>query len=90
MPREIARKVIAAFGQPFAAAAEVEDLRPSERKIMELLAHGLTNKEIANRLGLGAGTVRWHLENIYGKLQVSSRTEAVIRFHSANSAASDV
>ena len=90
MPREIARKVIAAFRQPFAAAAEVEDLRPSERKIMELLAHGLTNKEIANRLGLSAGTVRWHLENIYGKLQVSSRTEAVIRFHSANSAASDV
>jgi DNA-binding NarL/FixJ family response regulator len=82
MPREIARKVIAAFRQPIKAAAEVEDLRPSEKKILELLAHGLANKEIANRLGLSASTVRWHLENIYGKLRVGSRTEAVLKFHS--------
>ena len=82
MPREIARKVIAAFRQPITTAAEVEDLRPSEKKILELLALGLANKEIANRLGLSASTVRWHLENIYGKLHVSSRTEAVLKFHS--------
>jgi DNA-binding NarL/FixJ family response regulator len=82
MPREIARKVIAAFRQPIKVAAEVEDLRPSEKKILELLAHGLANKEIANRLGLSASTVRWHLENIYGKLRVGSRTEAVLKFHS--------
>lgn len=82
MPREIARKVIAAFQQPIKASAEVEELRPSEKKILELLAHGLANKEIASRLGLSASTVRWHLENIYGKLHVSSRTEAVLKFHS--------
>ena len=83
MPREIARKVIAAFRQPITAAEEVEDLRPSEKKILELLAHGLPNKEIANRLGLSASTVRWHLENIYSKLHVNSRTEAVLKFHSS-------
>ena len=82
MPREIARKVIASFQQSQQTAAEVEDLRPSERKILELLAVGLSNKEIANRLGLSPGTVRWHLENIYGKLHVHSRTEAVLKFRS--------
>ena len=82
MPREIARKVIASFQQPLKVAAEVEELRPSERKILELLALGLANKEIASRLGLSAGTVRWHLENIYSKLRVHSRTEALIKFRS--------
>ena len=85
MPREIARKVIAAFQQPITTAAEIEDLRPSEKKIIELLVLGLPNKEIANRLGLGTRTVRWHLENIYNKLHVSSRTEAVLKFHSTKS-----
>ena len=82
MPREIARKVIASFQQPPAVAAGVDELRPSERKILELLATGLPNKEIADRLGLSPGTVRWHLENIYSKLRVHSRTEAVLKFRS--------
>ena len=86
MPREIARKVIASFQQPHAVAAGVDELRPSELKILELLAMGLANKEIADRLGLSPGTVRWHLENIYGKLHVHSRTEAVLKFRSPNSA----
>jgi DNA-binding NarL/FixJ family response regulator len=82
MPREIARKVIASFQQPNPVAAGIDELRPSERKILELLAIGLANKEIADRLGLSPGTVRWHLENIYGKLHVHSRTEAVLKFRS--------
>jgi DNA-binding NarL/FixJ family response regulator len=82
MPREIARKVIASFQQPPTVAAGVDELRPSERKILELLATGLPNKEIADRLNLSPGTVRWHLENIYGKLRVHSRTEAVVKFRS--------
>lgn len=87
MPREIARKVIAAFQQPAATSAQLEDLRPSEMKILELLAHGLSNKEIANRLGLSVSTVRWHLENIYSKLHVSSRTEAALKFQSTKGSA---
>ena len=85
MSREIARKVIAAFRQPANSSTEVDELRPSEKKILELLALGLANKEIANRLGLSASTVRWHLENIYSKLRVNTRTEAVLKFHSATS-----
>jgi DNA-binding NarL/FixJ family response regulator len=86
MPREIARKVIASFQPPHPVAAGVDELRPSEVKILELLAMGLANKEIADRLGLSPGTVRWHLENIYGKLHVHSRTEAVLKFRTTKSA----
>jgi DNA-binding CsgD family transcriptional regulator len=48
-----------------------------EWDLMKLIAAGHTNTQIARRLGLAEGTVRTHLQNIYGKLQVSSRTAAV-------------
>lgn len=83
MSREIARKVIASFQEPVTAAAEVEDLSPREREILELLASGFSNKTIADRLGLTDGTVRWHLRHVYHKLHVRSRTEAALKFRSA-------
>ena len=83
MSREIARKVIFSFQEPLAAAAGVEDLSPREREILELLAGGLPNKEIASRMGVADGTVRWHLRHIYNKLHVRSRTEAALKFRSA-------
>jgi DNA-binding NarL/FixJ family response regulator len=86
MSREIARKVIASFQEPVAAAAEVEDLSPREREILELLAQGHSNKEIASRLSLTESTVRWHLWHVYNKLHVRSRTEAVLKFQSAKTA----
>lgn len=82
MSREIARKVIASFQEPVTAAAEVGDLTPRERDILELLASGFPNKEIANRMGLTDGTVRWHLRHVYDKLHVRSRTEAALKFRS--------
>jgi DNA-binding NarL/FixJ family response regulator len=85
MSREIARKVIFSFQEPIAAVAEVEDLSPREREILELLANGLPNKEIAGRMGVADGTVRWHLRHIYHKLHVRSRTEAALKFRSAQS-----
>lgn len=48
-------------------------------EVLELLAAGHTNTQIARRLGVTEGTVRKHLENIYGRLGVSSRTAAVMR-----------
>ena len=86
MSREIARKVIASFQEPAAAAANVEELSPREREILELLAAGHANKQIANRLNLTESTVRWHLWHVYNKLHVRSRTEAVLKFQSAKTA----
>lgn len=83
MSREIARKVIASFREPVTAAAEVEELSPREREILELLADGFPNKIIADRLGLTDGTVRWHLRHVYHKLHVRSRTEAALKYRSA-------
>ena len=80
MSREIARKVIASFQEPAASANEVEGLSPREREILELLAGGFPNKQIAARLGLTDGTVRWHLRHVYNKLHVRSRMEAALKF----------
>jgi DNA-binding NarL/FixJ family response regulator len=85
MSREIARKVIFSFQEPLAAAAEVEDLSPREREILELLAEGFPNKQIASRMGVTDGTVRWHLRHVYHKLHVRSRTEAALKFRSVKS-----
>jgi DNA-binding NarL/FixJ family response regulator len=82
MSREIARKVIGSFQNPLAVASEVEELSPREREILELLAQGFPNKEIADRVGVSDGTVRWHLRHVYEKLHVRSRTEAALKFRS--------
>src|SRR5450756_2058115 len=82
MSREIARKVIVSFQEPVATAAEVEGLSPREHEILELLAAGFPNKQIAARVGLTDGTVRWHLRHVYHKLHVRSRTEACLLYTS--------
>ncbi|HLX72756.1 MAG TPA: response regulator transcription factor, partial [Verrucomicrobiae bacterium] len=85
MSREIARKVIASFQEPATNVNEVEGLSPREREILELLAAGFPNKQIAARLGLTDGTVRWHLRHVYNKLHVRSRMEAALKFLSTKS-----
>jgi DNA-binding NarL/FixJ family response regulator len=79
----IARKVVASFqdaGSARPAAVPLPSLTPREREILDALAKGLLYKEIAERLGIGATTVRTHLRSIYDKLQVQTRTEAVVRY----------
>ena len=51
----------------------------SEREILRLLNNGATNQEIADKLGTTVGTTKWHLNQIFGKLQVRNRTGAVVR-----------
>jgi DNA-binding NarL/FixJ family response regulator len=86
MSRDIARKVIASFQEPLKTTAEMEELSPREREILELLAQGFPNKEIADRVGVSDGTVRWHLRHVYDKLHVRSRTEAALKFRSTKTA----
>ncbi len=55
-----------------------EPLSSREQEVLTLLAQGLSNKEIAQRLYLSVRTVEGHLVNVYGKLGVHSRTEAAL------------
>ena len=57
----------------------VEALTARERDVLEWLALGLSNRAIAERLGISEHTVKFHIASIYGKLGVSSRAEAVRR-----------
>jgi DNA-binding NarL/FixJ family response regulator len=56
-----------------------EQLTPREVEVLQLLAEGLANKAIAQRLGISDHTVKFHVNAIMGKLGAQSRTEAVVR-----------
>jgi DNA-binding NarL/FixJ family response regulator len=57
----------------------IESLTPREKEVLQLMAEGLANKQIAMRLSISEHTVKFHLSSLYGKLSVASRTEAVKR-----------
>jgi LuxR family maltose regulon positive regulatory protein len=57
----------------------VEPLSKVELEILSLLNRGLTNQEIANRLAMTVGTTKWRMNQIFGKLQVRNRIEALAR-----------
>jgi DNA-binding NarL/FixJ family response regulator len=83
MSGEIARRVIEYFREQTTTSAEVEKLTAREREILELVVHGLGNKEIADRMSVTVAAVRFHLKHIYQKLHVHSRTEAALKFRTA-------
>jgi len=84
------RRLLAAFPEPepeptdpsISRAQEsdlIEPLSERELEVLQLIAQGLTNPEIASRLFLSLNTVKAHTRNIYGKLDVHSRTQAIAR-----------
>jgi DNA-binding NarL/FixJ family response regulator len=75
----VAGKVMAQMtsGKPAGASEQVEPLSDRELDVLRLAAQGLTNKAIGQALQISDRTVQGHLANIYGKLGVASRTEAV-------------
>lgn len=79
LPPHISARALAALarGEPIGDSL-VEPLSERELDVLQLLAQGLTNKDIAQTLFLSVRTVEAHLRNIYGKLVVGSRTEAVL------------
>lgn len=76
----IARKVVQSFARGPAPTGETDNLSPRETEILELLAKGLAYKEIAADLGISYSTVHTHIERIYDKLHVHSRSHAVAKF----------
>lgn len=61
------------------APMESEPLTSKESQILLLLGSGKTNQQIADSLFVTTGTIKWHLHNLYGKLMVGNRTEALAR-----------
>ena len=72
----IARKVISSFQKP-SVSSESSMLSVREKEVLELLAEGLLYKEIADKLGVSHETVKKHLKNIYQKLHVQNKIEAL-------------
>jgi LuxR family maltose regulon positive regulatory protein len=74
------RQLLAAFAKEKTVAPSsvlIEPLSDRELEVLHLIAAGASNQQIAEKLVLTVGTVKWHLSNIYSKLGVNSRTQAV-------------
>ena len=74
----LTRRVIVRLGSALKRSRRplAEPLTERETQILRMVVEGMSNKAIANRLGLGEGTIKSHLRNIYRKLQVRTRAEA--------------
>lgn len=81
MSSNIARRVVQAFKKPAATIDDMNRLAPREREVLDLLAQGLMQKEIAEKIGVGYWTVQTYIARIYQKLHVHSRAQAVARYH---------
>jgi DNA-binding NarL/FixJ family response regulator len=80
MTSSIARKVVQMFRQDRPSPREMENLSPREQEVLDCLAQGFLYKEIADRIGVSYATIRTHIERIYHKLHVRSRSQAVARY----------
>jgi LuxR family maltose regulon positive regulatory protein len=89
-PDYVARLLAAFEGEPKeerqaasvpAPSSLIEPLSPRELEILKLIAQGLSNREIGERLFLALDTIKGHNRKIFDKLQVQSRTEAIARAH---------
>jgi NarL family two-component system response regulator LiaR len=77
MSSSIARKVVSSFAHLEIEHALVQTLTDREKAVLELIATGLMNKEVAHELNMSPATARTHIQHIYEKLHVNTRVEAV-------------
>lgn len=79
----VARRVVGYFSGELSNVAPFPELSDREQQTLDLLAQGLSNREIASKLYLGEKTIRNYVSDIYSKLQVASRAEAVVKAREA-------
>ena len=78
LPPALASQALAALARGIQTVPDPDELTERELEVLALLAQGLTNKAIAQSLFLSVRTIEAHLRSIYGKLAVTSRTEAAL------------
>ena len=85
MSSDIARKIVLSFQQkPEEKIQEEYHITPREQEILQLLSKGLSYQELADKLFISSKTVRKHIFNIYEKLHVNSRMDAVNKYFGRN------
>ena len=75
----LVRSTAVSDARGFAPAEDMPLLTPREREILGLIGEGLSNKEMARRLGISVHTVKFHMEALFTKLDATSRAEAVTK-----------
>lgn len=80
MTPEIARRVVQFFRSQAPNQNDLGKLTPREKQVLDQLAQGFRYKEVSGNLNLSMDTVRTHIRNIYEKLRVHSRTEALLKY----------
>jgi DNA-binding NarL/FixJ family response regulator len=83
MTSGIARRVVNFFHEKAKSHNEIVHLSPREKELLVLLSKGYSNKEIAEKLSLSVETIHAYLKNVYEKMHVRSRTEAVVKYMTA-------
>jgi len=78
LPTEISQKLVYGLQQPAQSNPAETGLTRREREIIRMAAIGLSNQDIAKKLVISDGTVRFHLSNIFSKLQVCNRSQAIL------------
>jgi DNA-binding NarL/FixJ family response regulator len=84
MTSGIARRVVEYFRVKGKSRDELTRLSPREKELLVLLSKGYSNKEIAQKLSLSTETIHGYLKNIYDKMHVHSRGQAVAKYLSSN------
>ncbi|MXS71936.1 response regulator [Flavobacteriaceae bacterium W22] len=77
----VARKVLSHFERKHSEVEEWDELTEREKEVLELLAEGLLYKEIADKKFISIDTVKKHVGNIYRKLHVNNKVEAINKFN---------
>ncbi len=79
MTPSVAKQVLKLFSQPFQKSAELQTLTPREHDVLSLLVRGYSYKMAAGEMNVSIETLRYHIKNIYTKLHVNSKSEAVAK-----------